>query len=210
MFNLTDADLARSIINYPNGISSFNTQMHQLGHTVISGDPNYHLSLDDMREHAEQTYRQSVDYLKQHSAQLQHNDQQTIDRILASFAHHHEQFLQDYEQGRRQQRYQAMQLPNLDFNDRQFDLALACHLFFHHGQHRDSSLIESIHALCRVALEVRIFPLLNQHGEISDELGSVLFDLQQHNYGIEIKQVAYETIKGGNAMLRIQIKQCAV
>tara|TARA_B100000614_G_scaffold256483_1_gene275095 strand:+ start:384 stop:665 length:282 start_codon:yes stop_codon:yes gene_type:complete len=63
--------------------------------------------------------------------------------------------------------------------------------------------LSSIKELCRVAKEVRMFPLLNLAGETSQHLDPVLGYFMSRNYDVEVKQVAYEFQKGGNQMLCI-------
>ncbi|WP_353734915.1 MULTISPECIES: hypothetical protein [unclassified Okeania] len=57
--------------------------------------------------------------------------------------------------------------------------------------------------MCRVAKQVRIFPLLKLSGEISSLLTPIIEKLTTKGYKAEIKQVTYEFQKGGNQMLQI-------
>jgi hypothetical protein len=63
---------------------------------------------------------------------------------------------------------------------------------------------QSILELCRVAKEVRIFPLINISAEPSPWLQPVIDELQSRGYAVEIKKVAYEFQKNGNQILRVQ------
>jgi hypothetical protein len=64
--------------------------------------------------------------------------------------------------------------------------------------------LASIQELCRIAGEVRIFPLLNQFSrEVSPLVPLVMKELAAQGYNLEIKQVPYEFQKGGNQMLRV-------
>ena len=72
-----------------------------------------------------------------------------------------EEFLADYESGQKEGRYLTAELPSLPFDDDSFDLALCSHFIFLYSEQLDRTFHEdSIHELCRVAKEVRIFPLL--------------------------------------------------
>lgn len=88
----------------------------------------------------------------------------------------------------------------MPFADHQFDLALCS----------DNSSVALIDELCRVATEVRVFPLLDEQGKLAETLGLAMVDLQQKNFGLEIRQVSYHQLKGSNAMLRIWAKECSV
>ncbi len=63
--------------------------------------------------------------------------------------------------------------------------------------------LASIVEMCRVAKEVRVFPLLNISGETSPWLKPVMNELQERGYSVEIKQVTYEFQKNGNQILRV-------
>ncbi|MGD1702452.1 hypothetical protein [Dapis sp. BLCC M229] len=58
--------------------------------------------------------------------------------------------------------------------------------------------------MCRVAKEVRIFPLLKLSGEISPLVMPIIEQLSTKGYKVEIRQVNYEFQKGGNQMISIQ------
>ena len=71
-------------------------------------------------------------------------------------------FLDDYVRGRTQGRYLAASLPDLPFGGGQFDLALCSHfLFLYTDQLSCAFHRQAVRELCRVAREVRIFPLLD-------------------------------------------------
>ncbi|WP_338043248.1 MULTISPECIES: hypothetical protein [Okeania] len=57
--------------------------------------------------------------------------------------------------------------------------------------------------MCRVAKQVRIFPLLKLSGEISSLLTPIIENLTTQGYKAETKQVTYEFQKEGNQMLQI-------
>ena len=64
--------------------------------------------------------------------------------------------------------------------------------------------LAAIVQMCRVATEVRIFPLLvNMTGETSPLLQPVMQELEAQGYSVEIRQVPYEFQKGGNQLLRV-------
>jgi ubiquinone/menaquinone biosynthesis C-methylase UbiE len=70
-------------------------------------------------------------------------------------------FLDDYPAGRAHGRYIDAELPDLPFSDLSFDIALCSHfLFLYTTQLGDSFHRRAIREMCRVAREVRIFPLL--------------------------------------------------
>jgi hypothetical protein len=70
-------------------------------------------------------------------------------------------FLEDYEKGKAEGRYVTVSLPNLAFDNRQFDRALCSHLLFLYSDQLSLDFHrESVEELLRAASEVRVFPLL--------------------------------------------------
>jgi len=115
-----------------------------------------------------------------------------------------EAFVRDY--SRSPERYLPAALPGLPLETDSFDLALCSHLLFTWATHYDelwhlASLVE----LCRVATEVRVFPLVLQGtGEAVEFLPS-LRDRLKRGFGINsnIVTVAYEFQRGAHHMLQL-------
>jgi len=191
MFDLSDIDLNKKILDYPGGISSFNAEMHKQGHQVLSGDEIYALDSKAMQSYVDQ---------------LAEKNPETLRKYKESY----EAFLQDYSEGQADGRYKLMQMPHFPCGDREFELALCTDLLFHTQAQNGFNSQELVIELLRVADEVRVFPLLNDNGEVSEEVGPILLILQQQNYGVEVRQVPYQQHKDGNAMLRIWATECVV
>ncbi|WP_199736669.1 class I SAM-dependent methyltransferase [Fibrisoma montanum] len=114
-------------------------------------------------------------------------------------------FLDDYDTGMAEGRYQYQQLPTLSFADQSFDLALVSHLLDLYSAHLSEDIhLQSIRELLRVAREVRIFPLLTLTGELSPYVAKVEKQFTDWGYESERLMVPYEFQKGSNQMLRIK------
>lgn len=100
----------------------------------------------------------------------------------------------------------SSQLPHFSYKTHQFDLALCTDFIFYHS-HSSEEIAVIVEELCRVASEVRIFPLMDNTGKASKELGPLMLILQKKNYGVEVRST---TFKNGNAMLRIWEQECKV
>ncbi|HLB56942.1 MAG TPA: hypothetical protein VJK30_06415 [Coxiellaceae bacterium] len=100
----------------------------------------------------------------------------------------------------------ASQLPHFQYKAHQFDLALCTDFIFYHS-HSTKEIAELVEELCRIASEVRIFPLMDKTGKASKELGPLMLILQKKNYGVEVRSSVFEN---GNAMLRIWEQECKV
>ncbi|MEM9908507.1 MAG: methyltransferase domain-containing protein, partial [Cyanobacteria bacterium P01_D01_bin.44] len=117
-----------------------------------------------------------------------------------------QQFLLDFSAGKAAGRYRVASVLQLPFEDNYFDLALSSHfLLMYATQLGEPFHIQAIQELCRVAREVRIFPLLTVSGEPSPWLTVVQATAAQLGYGSEILEVPYEFQKGGNQMLIFRI-----
>ncbi len=116
------------------------------------------------------------------------------------------QFLSDYLAGKEQSRYIDGELPALEFSDKEFDLALCSHFLFLYSEHFSSDFhIRSIAEMCRVAGEVRIFPVLEFGSKKSRHLEDVIEKLRAQSYECSVEKVDYEFQRGGNEMLKVKI-----
>lgn len=113
--------------------------------------------------------------------------------------------LADYETGRCEGRYVAAELPNLPFGDASFDLALCSHfLFLYSTQLGEPFHRTATRELCRVAREVRVFPLLTLGATPSPFVETVADNLAGMGLAVSIEPVPYEFQRGGNKMMRIR------
>lgn len=101
-------------------------------------------------------------------------------------------------------------LPNLPFKDNQFELALCAYFLFSAKELSAPFHLAAIKEMCRVAGEARIYPLSDAKGEPSAILPQVMLELQQENYGLEIKEVDDKLQKDGSAMLRVWSQSCEI
>ncbi|WP_159783325.1 SAM-dependent methyltransferase [Sodalinema gerasimenkoae] len=205
MFALTDKDLETSILDCAGGPSSFNAEATAQGTSVISCDPIYQFSVEEIQQRIQDTYPQII-------AALEDNGDHFVWDQFSSPHHLGEVrlatmdcFLEDFPQGRAQGRYQTQMLPELPFETSQFNLALCGHLLFSYSQPLDLEFhLNAIRELARVAQEVRIFPIVtNFAGDISPHLSPILEQLPQAGYHLTVETVPYEFQRGGNEMLRV-------
>lgn len=206
MFGLTPDELDLAILDCGGGPASFNAQMTSQGCKVIACDPIYQFSADEIAKRIQSTYQTVIDGVKANSTNYVWHNIESPAQMGEIRMKAMNQFLEDLPLGLRQGRYVVDELPSLSFEDKQFDLALCSHLLFTYSDHLSLEFhVNSIEELCRVAREVRLFPLLNISGEQSSLLLPVLQELRQNGYKAEIKQVDYEFQKGGNKLLKVTI-----
>ncbi|MDL5050497.1 SAM-dependent methyltransferase [Oscillatoria amoena NRMC-F 0135] len=205
MFALTPSDLQLNLLDCAGGPASFNAEMTQQAHRVISCDPIYQFSAPEIQQRIQATYPQIIQALEANRDDYLWRGQicspaQLGEVRMAAMS----QFLADFPQGKTQSRYIAAELPNLPFGDRAFDFALCSHLLFSYSAQLSAAFhLEAVRELCRIAQQVRIFPLVTLSGEPSPHLPPILSHLEQQGYQCQILPVDYEFQRGGNQLLQI-------
>jgi hypothetical protein len=208
MFNLTEADLDKFILGCADGPASFNYTMKEKGKEMISIDPIYHFTKDDILKRISENYQDVINQTKQNKDKFiwtKIKDVEDLGRIRMLAM---EKFLADYDLGKQENRYLYAMLPNLPFEDNQFDLALSSHFLFLYSDNLSLEFhIEAIDEMLRVAREVRIFPLLDLNGRKSLYVDKVINNYIEKGYSVDEVTVDYQFQKGGNTMLKIAQKR---
>lgn len=204
MFNLTPDNLKLAILDCAGGPASFNAEMTKQGYNVISCDPVYHFTADEIAQRIQDTYQLVVNGVRENLDCYVWQDIESPEELGQIRMAAMQKFLEDFPLGLKEGRYLTDGLPVLPFNSRQFDLALCSHfLFTYSDQLSEEFHLASIVEMSRVAREVRIFPILNISGEMSPILQPVMNKLEMQGYCLEIREVLYEFQKGGNQLLRV-------
>ncbi len=208
MFDLTETELQSKILDCGGGPASFNAEMTQQDKLVVSCDPLYQFSVDEISRRIDETYPivlRGTEVNRDRFVWKTISSPEKLGEIRMAAM---QQFLADFPLGLQQKRYQNESLPNLPFDSQQFDLALCSHfLFLYSDQLSFEFHLASIVEMCRVAAIVRVFPLLvNMTGEPSPFLEPVMQELTAKGYSVQIKQVPYEFQKGGNQLLQVRAK----
>ncbi len=205
MFGLSETDLDRSILDCGGGPASFNGEMTRLGKSVISCDPVYQFSVEQISQRIEESKPKIIASVNANTEKYVWGGIGTVENLIAIRMSAMTQFLADFESGLVTGRYQNESLPSLSFGDRAFSLALSSHLMFTYSEQLDLDFhLAGLDELCRVADEVRIFPIvINMTGERSIHLDPVCQHLTQQSHQVSIETVPYQFQRGGNEMLRI-------
>lgn len=205
MFDLTPAELSQSILGVGDGPASFNAEATQQGAQIISIDPIYTFSGDEILQRFKAVVDDIIHQVKATSEDYVWTYHQSPDHLRQNREQAIQKFLADYDLGRQDDRYQVQELPKLNFADGTFALALCSHFLFLYSAHYDFAFHQdSIREMLRVSHEVRIFPLLTLMLERSPYLNDIISTLQTEGYCVEIVRVPYELQKGGNEMLLVR------
>ena len=204
MFALSDCDMEKRILGCADGPASFNAEMTAHGYQVISCDPVYVFSKHEMRQRIATTFATIMGQMTAIRENFVWDTIPSLEALGAMRMAAMEAFLHDYALGARDSRYVVSALPQLAFADNAFDLALCSNfLFLYSEQLGEAYHLAALHELCRVASEVRIFPLLNLEGQVSPHLSPALASLRCKGFHASVRTVPYEFLKGANEMLVI-------
>ncbi|MEY3302623.1 MAG: hypothetical protein RLZZ139_995, partial [Cyanobacteriota bacterium] len=162
MFALTESDRLKSIIGIGDGPASFNAEMTAAGYQVTSIDPIYQFTGVEIKSRFDACIDGIIEQVRNSPNNWVWSYHKSPDDLRANREKAISLFLEDYDRGKIEGRYLNAELPKLDFLDKQFQLALCSHFLFLYSEHLSFEFhLESIRELCRIAEEVRIFPLLN-------------------------------------------------
>lgn len=207
MFSLNEGLLnGKKILDCPAGACSFTAIASEKGYDVTACDLVYSIpaeqikkkglhdihhvigSMNDVKDSYVWEFHKNLDQLNKHRK-----------NALLDFVDHFGEF---------PSKYVTAILPQLPFQNEQFDITLSAHFLFTYGDRLDYSFhIQTIKELLRVTKnEVRIFPLVDLEGKRSpyiDQLLAELKDLIDYEEVI----VPYEFQKHANTMLKLYKKR---
>jgi SAM-dependent methyltransferase len=205
MFALSDNDLKRRILGCGDGPASFNAEATRRGAAVISCDPIYQWDSVDIRQRITATYDQIIDQTRRNVDGFVWDSIPSVDELGRVRMAAMQVFLDDLSRGKAEGRYVEGALPTLPFANSSFDLVVCSHLLFLYSvQLGEEFHREAIQELCRVAHEVRIFPLLALSGERSPYVDGSVAEVRAAGREVSIENVPYEFQRGGNQMMRIR------
>jgi SAM-dependent methyltransferase len=203
MFNLTDRDLQRQILDIGAGPASFTAEMSSLGYQVTAIDPIYNFSGAEIQQRFDDCVDQII-------GQIENTPQDWVWKFHKSPADLRatrelalQLFLADYAAGKTAGRYIAGEVPDAIGNTA-YSLILCSHFLLLYAEqlswefHRDA-----VTKLLQQTNELRIFPLLTLMWDRSPYLDKLCEHVEQLGYQTQIVPVEYELQPGGNEMLVI-------
>ncbi len=204
MFSLSSNDLDRSILGCGDGPANFNYHMNKMGKQIISVDPIYQFTKNEIKLRIDKTFETIIEQTKKNRNEFIWNKIKSIEELGKVRKEAMELFLSDYELGKKEERYIYGNLPEIQFKTKQFDIALCSHFLFLYSKKLSYQFhIDSIRELLRVAKEVRIFPILELGTKVSRHFNKICTHLKKMGIETEVVNVEYEFQKGGNQLLKI-------
>ena len=208
MFDLSGSSLEGSFLEYGCGPSAVNAELHDKT-KIISCDPLFVLDKGTLSTKVSLIFEDMLAHVYHDKDKFDFSHDGSFDALIASRRKGMFEFFEDYDIGKIEKRYVPVTDYTLPFDNFEFDMALSSHYLFADLEDQDVAFhVKVIKELARVAKEVRIFPLIDRHGQPSPFLGPVLLDLQHANFGVEVREVSYHLQPRGNAMLRVWAQEC--
>lgn len=204
MFNLSEIDLQLKIIGCGDGPANFNSVMYKNGHRVISCDPLYRFTAEQIRQRIDDTYDTVIGQTYENRGKFIWENIKSVDELGKIRLSAMSDFLEDYENGKKDGRYITAQLPGLPFISTSFDIALCSHFLFLYTDNFSYEFhLQSVEEMCRIANDVRIFPLLTYNSVLSPYVNPISEHLTKKGLSVSLEKVPYEFQRGGNMMMRI-------
>ena len=201
MFLLSESDLNKTILGCGDGPACFNAEWTQLGGKVVSADPVYQFSPEQIKSRIEELYPEIMEQMSKTAENYVWANIKSVADLGKIRMDAMSKFLLDFSSAPAG-RYVNSGLPNLPFENLQFDIALCSHyLFLYSDQVSEKEHLAAITEMCRVAKEIRIYPLVALNGSKSKHIEAVTTLLKNLNRKILFKKVNYEFQKGATEML---------
>lgn len=202
-FDLDPDRLPVRILDCAAGASDFVAEAAQRGAEPIAADPSYQPGID-VAGLARTGMRSGTGMISSNRDRFTYAWYGSPEARTTMRERAIERFADDYPA--HPERYLEGELPHLPFAEDAFDLAVSSHLLFTWATDLDEQWHhKAILELCRVATEVRIFPLvLQETGDPVPFMESLLARLAEAGIAAERNTVAYEFQRGANQMLRLK------
>lgn len=203
MFMLSDEDMRKRIAGFGDGPASFNYQAMISGHNVISFDPIYGFSKEQLEARIEEVRSVVMKQMSENTENYVWDKIKSLDELESVRMSAMKLFLQDYEQGLTDKRYICHELPDrIDYPDNSFDIGLSSHFLLMYTSLGYDFHIAAISEMLRVCKQVRIFPLCDLDSSASEMIESVI-DYFAKRYDVDIRRTEYEFQKGADKLLVI-------
>ena len=208
MLSLTEATLGMRFLGCGDGPASFNREMTRRGGHVVSVDPLYRFDAKQIRHRIDVTYDEVMEQTRKNKDEFMWNHIASVERLGEIRMAAMRDFLADFTAGLGQGRYIDAGLPDLPFDDGEFDIALCSHFLFLYSERLSEDFhVQSISEMCRVATEARIFPVLELGAIRSRHLENAMDRLVNQGFNVEVETVPYEFQKRDNEMLKVAARR---
>ncbi|MDE7362919.1 MAG: class I SAM-dependent methyltransferase [Oscillospiraceae bacterium] len=203
MFRLTEDDLQKRIAGFGDGPASFNRELTEHGGSVISFDPIYQFTKEDIEKRIGEVRVEVMEQMWQNKDNYVWTRIKSLDELENLRMSAMNRFLEDYGKGRAEGRYVYHELPDkLPFEDDHFDIGLSSHFLLMYTALGYDFHIKAMAEMLRVCKQIRIFPIVDLDANKTELVDSVIGHFRE-NYRVDIVDTDYEFQKGDNKMLMV-------
>ncbi|HSC69051.1 MAG TPA: SAM-dependent methyltransferase, partial [Cellvibrio sp.] len=122
IFMLSESDLNQSILGCGDGPASFNAEATALGKSVISVDPVYKFTTQELQNRINEVYQEISVQLEINKENYIWETFKSVEEVFKARMSAMNIFLKDYESGKLSGRYVETALPILPFRNQQFSI----------------------------------------------------------------------------------------
>lgn len=205
MFNLSREELkGRRILDCPAGACSFTAIAGELGAEVTAADIAYYHPFEQLVAKG----LADIDHAMIQMEKAKQNYQWDYFQSVAGLRNYRLQALADCktDMEKHPHRYVPAVLPELPFEDKEFDITLSAHFLFMYADRLDYEFhLQALKELMRVTKEeIRIFPLTDLSCKRYEHLDKLIAFIESQGYSADEVTVNYEFQQGANSMLMIK------
>lgn len=204
IFSLSDDDMKLKIASFGDGPSSFNYESTKNGYKVTSYDIIYQFSHDDIEKRIREVKNIVMKQMEQNMENYIWTQIKDLSELESLRMGAMKLFLDDYEEGKKENRYIYHSLPNkINLPEKTFDIGLSSHFLLMYEGLGYEFHIMAITEMLRLCKEIRIFPICNLDGENTGLAKKVISYFNDKNK-IDIVKSEYQFQKSQNEMLIIK------
>lgn len=204
MSRLDKDDMEKKIAGFGDGPACFNCEAARNGGHIISFDPIYQFSKEEIQERIEAVRDTVMQQMRENMDNYVWTKIKNLEELEKIRMSAMRKFLSDYEEGKKEGRYVFHELPNkLPYEMGSFDIGLSSHFLLMYTALGYDFHIQSITEMLRVCKEVRIFPIVDLDANKTDLVKNVIQYFKKTR-NIEIISTDYEFQKGENKLLIIK------
>ncbi|WP_338119235.1 SAM-dependent methyltransferase [Paenibacillus polysaccharolyticus] len=205
MFDLTREELAgQNILDCPGGACSFSGQARKLGAHAVASDIVYQYGMNELGTKGFQDIEHTMKQIQAVQGMYVWDHFGTIEGLRQERLRAITDCVKDMRE--HPECYVATVLPELPFNDEQFDLTLSAHFLFTYADRLNFDFhVRTLLEMLRVTKhEVRIFPTVDLTGKRYEHMDELKVFLEKMGYLLSEVRTSYEFQRNAHTMLRIR------
>lgn len=204
MFQLDDEDMLKTFAGFGDGPACFNYEMTERNGSVISFDPIYQFSKEDIEKRIEDVRVIVMQQMHENMDNYVWKNIKSLDELENIRMSAMKKFLSDYEKGKAEGRYVFHELPNrLPYEEDHFDIGLSSHFLLMYTSLGYDFHIAAMSEMLRVCKEIRVFPIVDLDANKTDLINNVIGFFKK-DYTVQTVKTDYEFQKGDNKLLIIR------